>query len=153
MYYKDICDKIDELRAERGLSRREIARRAGINENTFASYFKRKRGSFPEEQIEAVARVLEVPTPALKGANLRVLGSSDNDAVALNTAKMVLHLDKLNKKETQKTARLLSDVQSILSPENTDQTVYEIMFAMKKLDANDLRFLRAHIDYLLSKEE
>ena len=43
MYYKDICDKIDELRAERGLSRREIARRAGINENTFASYFKRKR--------------------------------------------------------------------------------------------------------------
>ena len=97
--------------------------------------------------------MLEVPTPALKGATLRVLGSSDNDAVALNTAKMVLHLDKLNKKETQKTARLLSDVQSILSPENTDQTVYEIMFAMKKLDANDLRFLRAHIDYLLSKEE
>lgn len=73
MYYKDICDKIDELREERGLSRREIARRAGINQNTFGSYFKRKRGNFPEEQIEAVARVLGVSPATLKGANLRVL--------------------------------------------------------------------------------
>ena len=58
MYYKDICDKIDELRKERGLSRREVARQAGINENTFACYFKRKYGNFPEKHIESVARVL-----------------------------------------------------------------------------------------------
>lgn len=171
MYYKDICDKIDELREGRGLSRREIARRAGINENTFGSYFKRKRGNFPEEQIESVARVLEVSPATLKGANLRVLEKpsatpeEDKNKITFDTQKVVDHIWETDSKKRQE-ADLLSAasiIESIFSDDdqenartassNTDKIVYEIMFAMKKLDANDLRFLRAHIDYLLSKDK
>lgn len=169
MYYKDICDKIDELREERGLSRREIARRAGINENTFGSYFKRKRGNFPEEQIEAVARVLGVSPATLKGANLRVLEMSpatpeeDKNRITIDLQRTTEHIQKIGAEKRQEPNSIISLIESIYADgdqeetgatsSSTDKIVYEIMFAMKKLNANDLRFLRAHIDYLLSKDQ
>ena len=169
MYYKDICDKIDELREERGLSRREIARRAGINENTFGSYFKRKRGNFPEEQIEAVARVLGVSPATLKGANLRVLEMSpaateeDKNRITIDLQRTTEHIKKMGAEKMREPDLISSIIESIYSDgdqdetgatsSSTDKIVYEIMFAMKKLNANDLRFLRAHIDYLLSKDQ
>lgn len=169
MYYKDICDKIDELREGLGLSRREIARRAGINENTFGSYFKRKRGNFPEEQIEAIARVLEVSPATLKGANLRVLEMSpatpeeDKNRITIDLQRAVDHIQKIGTEKRREPDPISSIIESMCADDDqeetgatsssTDKIVYEIMFAMKKLNANDLRFLRAHIDYLLSKDQ
>lgn len=168
MYYKDICDKIDELRKERGLSRREVARQAGINENTFACYFKRKYGNFPEKHIESVARVLGVSPATLKGANLRVLGMSpatpeeDKNRITIDLQRAVDHIQKIGAEKRREPNSISSIIESIYADgdqeetgatsSSTDKIVYEIMFAMKKLNANDLRFLRAHIDYLLSKE-
>lgn len=62
-----IYERIDQYRAEKKLSRRKLARLAGINENTFAAMFMRKPAQFPEKYLQAIAEVLGVSVYELKG--------------------------------------------------------------------------------------
>lgn len=56
-----IYDRIDEILAEKKMSRRKMARLAGIPETTIASAFTRKPERFPIEYIVKIAKALEIP--------------------------------------------------------------------------------------------
>lgn len=60
-----IYDNIDRLLEERHMSRRKLARLAGIKETTLASAFSNRPEHFPRERAEKIAEVLEVPVEEL----------------------------------------------------------------------------------------
>jgi len=62
-----IYDRIDEILGERQLSRRALARLAGIKETTLAGLFARKPDVFPEKYIDAISNALNVSSSYLQG--------------------------------------------------------------------------------------
>ena len=62
-----IYERIDEILKERQLSRRALARLAGIKETTLAGLFARKPDVFPEKYIEAISNALNVSANYLQG--------------------------------------------------------------------------------------
>ena len=62
-----IYDRIDEILRERQLSRRALARLAGIKETTLAGLFARKPDVFPEKYIDAISNALNVSSSYLQG--------------------------------------------------------------------------------------
>lgn len=62
-----IYDRIDKILKERQLSRRALARLAGIKETTLAGLFARKPDVFPKKYIEAISGALNVSEAYLEG--------------------------------------------------------------------------------------
>ncbi len=52
---------IKQLMKEKGLSRRELASRSGISENTIAAAFKRQTKNISQDIVKKIAEVLDVP--------------------------------------------------------------------------------------------
>ena len=55
-----IYQNIDMLLAEKGLSRRELAEKCGLNYNSLLSQFSRKTKRFPRSSAEKIAKFLDV---------------------------------------------------------------------------------------------
>ena len=55
-----VYDRIDRILKEKNLSRRKLARLAGIPETTLASAFSRKPEHFPNKYLISIAAALEV---------------------------------------------------------------------------------------------
>lgn len=62
-----VYEKIDNLLYQRGMSRRELARKAGIKETTLASVFARQPENFPIRYLKPIAEVLGVHWNDLAG--------------------------------------------------------------------------------------
>ena len=56
-----IYDRIDKVLKEKGMSRRNLARLAGIPETTIASAFARRPERFPVQHLLKIATVLDTP--------------------------------------------------------------------------------------------
>lgn len=56
-----VYENIDRIIKEKRISRRKLARMAGINETTLASCFARRPEHFPSKYAVAIAKVLHVP--------------------------------------------------------------------------------------------
>ena len=87
--YKDIYDRIDELAAERNLSRRKLAQLAGINVNTLSTIFKRRPDKFPEKYLESIANALGVSVSEIRNANLRVFPKPMNNRQTLKYERIM----------------------------------------------------------------
>lgn len=54
-------ERVDELLAQRGMSRRQLANAAGISIDTVSSWFRRQTMKVPMKHIKRIAEVLNVP--------------------------------------------------------------------------------------------
>lgn len=66
-------DRVDELLAEKGMSRRQLAIEAGISIDTMSSWFRRKTRNIPEGSISAIADALGVTPLSITAHCGRVL--------------------------------------------------------------------------------
>lgn len=62
-----VYERIDNLLYQRGMSRRELARKAGIKETTLSSVFARQPENFPIRYLKPIAEVLGVHWNDLAG--------------------------------------------------------------------------------------
>lgn len=62
-----VYERIDDLLFERGMSRRELARQAGIKETTLASVFARRPEVFPTRYLKPIAKVFGLQWEELAG--------------------------------------------------------------------------------------
>ena len=60
-----IFDRIDRILVDKRMSRRKLARLAGIPETTLASAFSRRPNKFPVEYTQRIAAALDVPLDSL----------------------------------------------------------------------------------------
>lgn len=62
-----VYERIDAILAERGISRRKLARMAGIKEATLGSIFAKRPEPFPRKYIASIASALNVSVSYLDG--------------------------------------------------------------------------------------
>ena len=87
-----IYDRIDEILAEKKMSRRKMARLAGIPETTIASAFSRKPERFPIEYIVRIAKALEIPWQKL-------VAGTDVEKVTAIALESSFHYDSIGSRE------------------------------------------------------
>ena len=75
-----IYEKIDKLLEEQHMSRRELARRAGIKETTLAAAFARRPEHFPLKFAKPISEVLGVSLDTLYGRALGSYGDTIGEA-------------------------------------------------------------------------
>ena len=77
-----VYENIDKLIKARGISRRELARMAGIKETTLAACFSRRPEHFPLKYGRAIAAVLDVDLDELYGHTAKNIMQSPEVATA-----------------------------------------------------------------------
>ena len=93
-----VYDRIDRILKEKNLSRRKLARLAGIPETTLASAFSRKPEHFPNKYLISIAAALEVDPGELAAGwpGLKIIDR--NNSVAPEQEKVIpsVKLSELN---------------------------------------------------------
>lgn len=97
-------ERIDEILNSRQLSRRALARLAGIKETTLAGLFARKPEVFPDKYLDAISKALNVSKAYLQG-----FADTPNDGVMLdNLTKEIKTRKQALDNETEKMRLLLN---------------------------------------------
>lgn len=68
-----VYERIDNILKERGISRRQLARMAGIKEPTIGSIFAKRAEPFPRKQLGPIAEALGMTTDELEGNSAKMM--------------------------------------------------------------------------------
>lgn len=123
----NIYENIDRLLKERHMSRRKLARLAGIKETTLASAFVQRPEHFPRERAERIAEVLHVSVKDLYGSHrdtelqkmIEVLGSED--ILQVLRAKLVENFNQLNFTGQMTLLQISSEMREIRTYSTTEE--------------------------------
>lgn len=122
-----IYENIDRLLKERHMSRRKLARLAGIRETTLASAFSNRPEHFPRERAEKIAEVLEVPVEELYDDHhvtelqrmIESLGTED--ILQVFRAKLVENFNHLNFTGQMTLLQISSEMREIETYNTTEE--------------------------------